>query len=191
MITAMTEVSRERLPLTRLDKAIYDSFSTLTRERFGYRVPLWGMHKLRGIYSIKDLAWSVKYHVTNWVQPEMYGSSALMREYSRIGKGNPAQAIAFAEYQMLNPNLTTKRALSWAAKHKITSPRLMEEIDFLYGRENILGSAIKETAKDVLVTGRRMGELNEAAGRVRTFLMGLEFYRSVGMTEIQALKAAG
>lgn len=183
-IAKFTDVARENVPLNEVDKWILDIVSDMSFEGARYRWPIFALNKLRGLFSIKDLAWSVSYHTINAIQPEMFGSSALMREAARMGKGNPALAIMYAEKNIWAPSLEAKARIEWAAKHKVHSARLMEEIDFWYG-----AGSRGQIFKDIL-TGRRMSEINEAFGRLKTYLMGTEFYRQTGMTELQARQAA-
>ena len=177
-ITKFTEVARENVPLNTIDTTLMDLFSAGTGERFRYRLPLIAASKLRSLFSMKDLMWSTSYHASNAIQPEVIGSSALVREASRMGKGNPATAIMYGEKNIWAPSLEAKERITWAAKHKVHNARLMEEIDLAGGKVTSW------------VTGRRLSEINEAFGRLKTFLMGTEFYRSTGMTELQARQAA-
>jgi hypothetical protein len=185
-ISKLVDVARERFPLSELDKSFLNIFAEVTGDRYTYRTPIMGLNKLRGFFSAKDLAWSTSYHTGNAIQPEMLGGTALMREYSRIGKGDPLTSMMLMEKEFIAPRLDNVRAIEWAAKNKVITPKLMEEIDFLYGKSRRFTT---DVAKD-LYTGRRASELNEAIGRLKTFVMGLEYYRSVGMTEMQARKSA-
>jgi len=181
------DVARDRLPLTKLDRTVIDSITKLTGERFSYRAPLWGLQKIRGALAAKDLAWSAAYHTANAVQPIQYGSTALLREYARIGRGDPITALLSAEKEFASPSLKTKEALEWAARNKVITPKLMEEIDFLYKDSP---NRLKETGKE-FATGRRASELNEAAGRAQVYLQGYLYYKSTGkMNEMQSRRAA-
>ena len=185
-IEQFTDVARDRVQPNMLDRVIMDVGEWLTRGHLPYRFTEWSLNKLRGFMSWKDLSWSVGYHVANGIQPEMFGALALVREASRMGKGNPATAMIYAEKNILSPSLDAKARIKWAAEHGVHTAKLMAEIDFMYGKDM---KSLRDLSSDI-VTGRRASELNEAYGRLKSFLMGVEFYRRAGMTELQARKAA-
>ena len=102
-------------------------------------------------------------------------------------------AMLKSDWQQFSMSRENREALDWAAKHKVITSRLMEAIDFM-SREEMVGikgfpGKAAEYVKQV-VTGRKPAELNEAMGRLRTFLMGLEYYRSAGLKEPIARQAA-
>ena len=186
-IERFVDTARERTPLSEVDKFVLDAVDSIFGPRLNYRSPLTGVHKLRGFFSTLDLGWSLAYHTANFLQPTVYSPAALLREFARIGKGDPTTALAKGTYEFYNPSLETKRAMEYAAKHKHITPKLMEEIDFrLWEGQNKLGQLADEMA-----TGRRGSETNEAVGRGKVFLHGYYYYKSVGMTNYQAMRAAG
>ena len=185
-LNKILDVSRSRIPLSEIDKPLLDIYTMASRDTASYRAPIFGLRKVRSLYAIKDLAWSASYHSMNFIQPEFYGVPTLLRERLRIGKGNPIHALAMGWVEFLRPSLETKEALKWAAKKKVTAATLMQEADIAYGES---GSYPVEVGK-TFVTGKRPSELNEMAGRTRTFIQGLLFYRSTGVTEMQARSMA-
>ena len=183
-----TEVARERVPLSRGDQFVLDALDSVFGPRFGYRAPIQGLHKLRGFYSVMDLGWMISYHLANFTQPTMYAPAVLLRESARMGnKGDVAWSVMKGELEFFNPSLETKRAMEYAAKHKYITPKLFEEIDFMYRESQ---NKLKGFANE-MITGRRGSELNEVTGRGRTYLQAYYFYKSAGFTPHQAMRAAG
>jgi len=186
-IENFVDVARERVPLGGGDKFIMNMFDSIFGPWMGYRSPLGGVNNLRRFFSWKDLAWSVSYHTANMLQPTVYAPPTLLREASRMGKGDVALSIARGEIEFVNPSLETKRAMEFGAKNKYIAPKLMEEIDFsIFQTDNKL----KEFGHE-FITGRRSSELNEAVGRARTYLQAYYFYKSAGFNAHQAMRAAG
>lgn len=186
------ELALEKPNWTQIDTFFLDAFSFLTRDKLPYKAPIYGLHTLRKIFSAMDLAWSLSYHSGNLIQPEMFGAIALAREAARIGKGDATMAWATAWNDMIRPNAEMREALIWASKHKVTSPKLMQELGFSF-KESIENKGRKMSPMGFLqdvVTGRRASEYNEALGRTRSFIMGYNYYKSTGMTKAQALQAA-
>ena len=187
-IELFTEVARERASLARGDKFVLDAIDSVFGPRIGYRSPIQGVHKLRGFFSVMDLGWMISYHLANFTQPTMYTPAVLLRESARMGnKGNVALSVAKGELEFFNPSLETKRAMEYAAKHKYITPKLFEEIDFMYRESQ---NKLKGFANE-MITGRRGSELNEVTGRGRTYLQAYYFYKSAGFTPHQAMRAAG
>lgn len=186
-VERFVEVARERVPLNEADRAVFDVIDKLFRGRLGYRAPLAGAQGARGFFSVMDLGWSVAYHTANLFQPTVYGPAALLRESNRIGKGDIASSIIQGELGFVRPTLKDKRAMEYAAKHKIITPRLMEEIDFLYRESQNKGSQFVNE----MITGRRGSELNEASGRARMYLQAYYYYESAGFNPFQSMRAAG